>query len=124
MPKKSSAKTNNVERLLTRGVSEVIVKDLLSVADSLDLAVAADKSADAGLAMIKSQLADMLKKYGVEKIAVESGDKFDTARHEAVSEVESDKPPGTIAEVLASGYRLHDQIIRPARVKISKEKGQ
>jgi molecular chaperone GrpE len=39
-----------------------------------------------------------------------------------MSEVPSDHPPGTIVEEIEPGYRLHDKIVRPARVIISKGK--
>lgn len=74
--------------------------------------------------MIRSQLADILKKRGVEKISVKTGDKFDSALMEAIAEVESDKPEGTVVEEIEPGWRLHDKILRPARVKVAKTRAQ
>jgi molecular chaperone GrpE len=45
---------------------------------------------------------------------------FDPAIAEAITEVESDKPHGTIVEEIEPAYRLHDKIVRAARVIISR----
>ncbi|MCS6789344.1 MAG: nucleotide exchange factor GrpE, partial [Patescibacteria group bacterium] len=41
---------------------------------------------------------------------------------EPIIEVESDKDSGIVLEEVEAGYKLHDKIIRPARVKVSKQK--
>lgn len=102
-----------------------IIKDLVSSLDNFDLAIAALEKqgpVEKGLYMIRSSLADMLKRQGVEAVAVEVGGVFDPAVHEAVGEMESSHPPGAIAEVLEKGYILNGKVIRPVRVKISKFK--
>jgi molecular chaperone GrpE len=72
--------------------------------------------------MIKNQIEDLLRRRGLEKIKIKVGDNFDPSLAEAIAEVESEFPPGSIAEEIDPGYRLHDKLIRPARVKISKSK--
>ena len=101
------------------------IKNLIVVLDSFDLALSAEAKAkeDAtskGIQIIRSQLADALHKNGLEQIQVKIGDGFDPARHEALMEVESESPPGTIVEEIEKGYALHGTVVRPARVKISK----
>lgn len=103
--------------------NETIVRDLISVLDSFDLAIAAlekDGKAEKGIYLIKSQIEDSLKNYGLGKIMVSTGQIFDPLVHEAVAEIDSDKPSGTIIEEIERGYLLNGKLLRPARVKIAK----
>jgi molecular chaperone GrpE len=100
-----------------------LIKDLISVLDNFDLGLRAlEKSGpvEKGVYMIRSQIEDILKKRGLEKIILKPGDEFDPMIAEAMSEVPSEHPPGTIVEEVEPGYRLYDKIVRPARVIISK----
>lgn len=102
-----------------------LVKDLIAVLDSFDLAIAAlekEGKVDKGVNMIRSQIEDVLKKRGLEKMVVSVGQAFDPALHESVGEAESNQPAGSIAEEVERGYILNGRVIRPARVKISKNK--
>ena len=104
---------------------EGIIRDMIGVIDSFDLAMRAfEKSgiADKGMYLIKSQIEDILKKRGVEKIPVKPGDMFDPAVMEAMAEIGSEQPPGTIAEEIEPGYRLYDKILRASRVIVNKAK--
>jgi molecular chaperone GrpE len=47
---------------------------------------------------------------------------FDPNLHEAISQQESDQPPGTIIQVLQRGYRAGDRLLRPALVVVAKAK--
>ena len=103
--------------------NEMIITELIVVLDSFDLALATlekDGKAEKGLYLIKAQLEDIMKNYGLEKLNVSVGEAFDPMKAEAVAEIESDKPSGTIVEGIETGYALHGKLIRPARVKISK----
>lgn len=103
--------------------NEQILQELVSVLDSFDLGMAALKDNDealAGVRLIKNQFEDLLKRYGLECIEVKAGDTFDPSRHEAVGEEESEKPPNVVVKEVGRGYTLHDKVIRPARVKVSK----
>jgi molecular chaperone GrpE len=103
--------------------NEGLVKDLLVVLDSFDLGLDAlekEGLAQKGIYLIRSQLEDILKSYGLERIAVSPGQVFDPARQEAIVEVESDKPAGTVIEEVGKGYLLNGRVIRPARVKVAK----
>lgn len=110
-------------REMTQYASEDIVRDLLTVLDHFDLAIGSLEKAghtEKGILLIRSQLGDMLKRRGVERIPVAPGDAFDPSVHEAMLEVEGDGPPGTIAEEVEAGYRMHAKLLRPAKVKITK----
>jgi len=46
--------------------------------------------------------------------------KFDPNFHQALSEIESDKEPGTIVDEIQKGYMLHDRLLRPSLVNVAK----
>lgn len=100
-----------------------ILEDLVGVLDSFDLGLTVLKESDParkGLALIENQLEDTLRKYGLERIQLSVGEKFNPSRHEAIAEIESKEPPGTVVEEAEKGYLLNGRVIRPVRVKISK----
>ncbi|TSC83315.1 MAG: molecular chaperone GrpE [Parcubacteria group bacterium Gr01-1014_19] len=100
-----------------------VAVDLIAVLDSFDLAklsLTGDSPAAKGFSLIESQLMEVLKKYGVEKIKLELGAAFDPATQESVGEMESSHPPGSVAEVVNQGYVLNGKVVRPVKVKISK----
>lgn len=101
--------------------TQALMKELIAVLDSFDLAMSAlgDKI-DKGVYMIRGQLEDVMKKFGLSRITVEVGAMVDHTVHEAMLEVDSDSPAGTLIEELERGYLLHGRVIRPARVKIAK----
>ncbi len=98
------------------------VRDLLEVVDNLERAVEAPGSGDdlrQGVEMILRQLGEMLRRYGVAPVEAE-GRTFDPALHEAVSREESGEvAEPTVASELQKGYRLHDRLVRPARVLVT-----
>jgi molecular chaperone GrpE len=126
--KRTKADLLNYQKDEAKRLEEVIkfankdfLKDLIVVLDSFDLAInSLGEASDKGFMMIRSQLGDILKKHGLEQIKVEPGMAFDPEIHEALMEVPSGHPPGTIAEEIEKGYILNGRVVRPARVKISK----
>jgi molecular chaperone GrpE len=70
--------------------------------------------------LIRTQLEDILKRYGLERIMVSVGQEFDPSVHDAIVTVETQQPPGTIIEEVERGYMLNGKLIRAARVKVSK----
>ena len=99
------------------------MRELIAVLDAFDLGLAAlekQGSVEKGIYMIRAQIEDLLKKRGLERIPLKPGDAFDPAFAEAITEGESEQPPGTVAEEIEPGYRLYDKVLRPARVKLSK----
>jgi len=98
------------------------MRDFLEVVDNLERAAAAAGSAEdlqQGVEMILRQLDEALRRHGV--VAIESqGLPFDPAVHEAVSRQESAAVfEPTVAEELQKGYRLHERLLRPARVVVA-----
>src|SRR4051794_3458308 len=103
--------------------------DLLQALDSLDRALdAADKAGDKGplsqgVAMVRSQLLDALRRHGVKPVDAK-GKPFDPNQHQAVMQQPSaDVPPQTVLNVLEQGYTIHERVLRPARVIVSTAPG-
>lgn len=110
-----------------RYASETVVRELLPIVDSLDQAlVAVDKQSDPqavikGVHLIYRQLLVLLEKEGVKRIQT-IGKPFDPHQHEAIAQVDAQdgQADDTIVEEVQVGYTMHDQVIRPAMVKVAK----
>ena len=107
---------------------ESFAGEMLAVHDSLDLArsvslvdsaVAVEKMHE-GLELTLKLMDDVLAKFGVTQTDPK-GEKFDPARHQALSMVESaDVPPNHVVTVVQKGYLLRDRLLRPAMVIVAK----
>ncbi|WP_300287591.1 nucleotide exchange factor GrpE [Nitrosomonas sp.] len=99
---------------------------LLAVMDSLDAALATENSTlenmQDGVELTRKQLLAVFEKFNIHTIDPQ-GEKFDPHQHEAMCAVESDLPANTVMQVMQKGYVLHDRVIRPAMVAVSKAKG-
>lgn len=120
-------KKDEVKRLeeVARYANEDLILDLIGVLDNFDLGLRALEKAgpvEKGIYMIRTQVEDIMKQRGLKRIPIKTGEPFNPAVAESVSEVESEKPAGTIIEEIEPGYKLHERVVRPARVKISKGK--
>ncbi|HEY7215795.1 MAG TPA: nucleotide exchange factor GrpE [Thermoanaerobaculia bacterium] len=98
------------------------MRELLTVADNLDLALSAQGSAEdlkRGVELIHRQMQELMRRFGVTEVAA-LGQPFDPTQHEAVSREESAevKAPTVVAE-LRRGYKMHDRLLRPAMVKVA-----
>jgi molecular chaperone GrpE len=106
--------------------SQDLIRDLVGVLDNFDLGLRSMEKngapVDKGIYLIRMQIEDILRKRGLAKVELKPGDKFDPAVAEAMAEIPSDKPEGTIVEEVEPGYKLHDKVIRAARVIVSKGK--
>ena len=75
-----------------------------------------------GLEMIHTKFKLLFKKYGVSSLDPQ-GQAFDPSYQEALSHVESSKfPEGYVLETYKKAYKLHDKVIRPAQVVVTKSK--
>ncbi|MEJ8566563.1 nucleotide exchange factor GrpE [Elongatibacter sediminis] len=106
---------------------EGIIKDLLEVRDSLERGLQmADESSTAeslreGKELTLKMLSKVLADHGLEEIDP-AGEAFDPEQHEAMTmQPSEDQPENTVLEVLQKGYLLHDRLIRPARVIVSRQ---
>jgi len=106
-----------------RSRREVFV-NLLEVVDNLDRAIDAAKEDGPllqGVRMVRDQFLAKLESFGVKRIASE-GQPFDPTLHEAVTTVPSPDAAsdGRILGVVAHGYRIGDEVLRPALVAVAK----
>mgnify|MGYP001129226838 CR=1 FL=1 len=118
-------RTHREWELLQKRANADLIREFMVGIDNLDRAFAAlgdaDESLREGLRLIHSGFMDILGKAGVVEMDV-AGTKFDPRYHEAVGEIESERvESGHIAEVVQKGYMLHDEVLRPARVMVSKK---
>jgi len=111
---------------ISRYANEALIKDLLSVVDNLERAVAHaagggnGKPLVEGIEMVLKGLLDVLTKHGVTQISA-VGEPFDPSKHEAMAQVESpDHEPNCVVEEVHKGYALRDRLLRPALVSVAK----
>jgi molecular chaperone GrpE len=113
---------------LERGRREILA-DLLEVVDNLDRALDAARantgntvdSLIQGVDIVRRQFLSKLEGFGVTRIESE-GQPFDPSVHEAISAVPATDalPDGTVAGVVRHGYRIGDDVLRPASVAVAK----
>jgi molecular chaperone GrpE len=107
--------------------NESLIKDLLHVVDNLERAIdSASESGDAnacvveGVGMTRDEILKTFSKYGVSPVEA-VGKPFDPAYHQAIMQEETDEhPENTVVSEMQKGYLLHDRLIRPAMVVVSK----
>jgi molecular chaperone GrpE len=127
---RAKADTENVRRRSQEDVAkahryglEGFAGALLAVKDSLDAALTVEntsiESFKEGVELTARQLEAVFQKFQVSPVDPQ-GQKFDPHRHQAISQVESDQEPGTVVTVLQKGYLLHDRVLRPALVIVTK----
>lgn len=75
-----------------------------------------------GFTYIYNNIKQVLEAEGVSEIEPKVGDDYDMNTMHAVEAVESDLEPNKVVKVLAKGYKLHDRLIRPVMVSVSKKK--
>ncbi|MFA5840442.1 MAG: nucleotide exchange factor GrpE [Candidatus Margulisiibacteriota bacterium] len=107
--------------------TEKIVTDLLPIIDGFGRAIDSATKGNSpdelikGLAMIKRQIEDTLKKHGVTEIEAKQK-AYDPHFHEAILQKEDAGPEGINIEELQKGYTLNGRVIRPSMVIVSKKK--
>ena len=105
--------------------NESLISELLPVIDGFGRAMEAAGKIKAGeemvkgLALIKRQLEDVLKKHGVAEIEA-LGKPYNANLHEAILQKEHKGPEGVIIEEMQKGYSLHGRVVRPSMVIVSK----
>jgi molecular chaperone GrpE len=102
-----------------------LARDLLPALDNLERALAAARQAGdtgaltQGVIMVQSQLLDVLRRNGIVRIEA-LNEPFDPNLHEAMMEQPTaEAPPQTVVMVLEQGYKIHDRVLRPARVAVA-----
>lgn len=100
-------------------------KDVLRIRDNLQLALnSGTKDTGAiveGIKLTMSEMDNILENYGI-RIIDALGKEFDPNFHQAMIEIETtDKTPGIVVQVMQEGFMIHDRLLRPALVGVSKK---
>tara|TARA_B110001450_G_C17632521_1_gene485826 strand:+ start:405 stop:1028 length:624 start_codon:yes stop_codon:yes gene_type:complete len=119
-------KRTSKERLdLYKSASQELMTALLPIVDDLTRAYkefekSKERNLVEGMSLIKNKFSDVLKSQGLILIDVNNGDDFDVEIHEAIAQIpaENDKMKGKIIDVIESGYKLGDKIIRYSKVVV------
>jgi len=134
------AETENTRRRAERDRQEgsqyavtQFARDMVAIADNFARALAAcppDKLAQAdpqikavieGIEVTERQLLSTLERHGVKPIDTD-GAKFDPNLHQAIAEVAGEgRPPGSIVNVVQTGYVIGDRLLRPAMVTVARK---
>ena len=108
-----------------RYANEALLGKLISVLDNFEIALSSDASAAgesfrAGVALIQSQLRNVLAEAGLEEVDA-AGQPFDPNLHEAVAQRESSEvPDGHVMQQMRKGYKYRERLLRPASVVVAK----
>ncbi|WP_462324681.1 nucleotide exchange factor GrpE [Desulfoplanes sp.] len=105
-----------------------IIEEILPVMDNLELALQHGRHEKGcenlvqGVEMTLNIFKEALQKNGLTIIGQEHvGVPFNPAEHEAMSQVEDPKMDGgCVQQLLQTGYKLHDRLLRPAKVMVTK----
>lgn len=131
---RSQAELENYRKRVARDVQTErryanlpLMREMLPVLDNMARAIeAAEQTHDVdgllqGVKMVAQQLQGVLENRDCVKIEALGGP-FDPHLHEAVSQQPSDEHrPGTVLQVIQTGFQLHDRVVRPAQVIVSTE---
>jgi molecular chaperone GrpE len=104
-----------------------VLKEMLPVVDNLERAIehataqAGTNPIVEGVQLVLRQFLTAFERLDVTPIEA-GGQPFDPNLHEAISQQESDQPPGTVVQVLQRGYKSGDRLLRPALVVVAKAK--
>ncbi|HEY5928228.1 MAG TPA: nucleotide exchange factor GrpE [Kofleriaceae bacterium] len=137
---RSAADLENLRKRQKRELEDVkfetknkVLKEMLPVVDNLERAIehaGGGGEGDQALRPIVDGVQLVLRQFttAFERLDVQAidalGQPFDPNLHEAISQVESDQPAGTIVQVLQRGYRAGERLLRPALVVVAKAKAQ
>ncbi len=103
---------------------KALFQNILGVMDNVERALAYQDTMDRqglqqALRMVLWQMNEVLRSEGLTPVPT-VGETFDPYVHEAIEVVEnSDQPEGMVVEEVLKGYKLGDETLRPARVKVS-----
>ena len=136
---RSLAESENLRKRTIKEIADAkkyshiyFIRDLVSSVDNLQRALEAvpdDKSQLSepiknlviGLQIVEKEILNTFEKHSLKQINP-LGEKFDYNLHQAMFEVPTnEKEPGYVIEVSQKGYILHDRLVRPAMVGISKK---
>lgn len=102
-----------------------LMSDLIPVLDDFERAMAASESSEdikalrEGMSLIQNKLNKSLESRGLKKMEVKKGDEFDDEKHEAITQIPTEKElEGMIVDVVEPGYTLGESVVRFAKVVV------
>jgi molecular chaperone GrpE len=135
------AETENVRRRAERERAEAaqfafarFARDLLNVVDNFSRASDAlkpetrdglppeAKAVIEGIEATQRELLNIFARYGIKRIEAK-GQRFNPNLHQAIAEIPSSEPPGTVIEVVQTGYVIGERLLRPAMVAVAAQSG-
>jgi molecular chaperone GrpE len=129
---RSAADLENLRKRQKREMDDVrleskgrVLKEMLPVVDNLERAIehataqAGTNPIIEGVQLVLRQFLTAFERLDVTPVEA-AGQPFDPNLHEAISQQESDAPPGTVVQVLQRGYKSGDRLLRPALVVVAK----
>jgi molecular chaperone GrpE len=127
---RAKAETDNARRLAQNDIAkahkyavERFAQELLAVKDALELTLATPnaktEALQDGVTLTLKNLEAAFDKANITEINP-LHEKYDPHRHQAMTMIESDQPPGTVVQVFQKGYLLNDRVLRPALVAVAK----
>jgi molecular chaperone GrpE len=129
LAQRTQAELENLRKRAARDVAQAggrakanLVRELLPVVDNLERALATanpeeDHLAE-GVRLVHVELVNTLERNGIQSFDP-AGEPFDPTVHEAISMREGENGSGIVLDVVEKGYKLGDNVIRPARVVVS-----
>lgn len=126
---RSHAEMDNLRKRTQREIAEAhkfgvekFATALLDVMDNLERALETEAGNEEamrkGVELTLASWHEMMNRFEVKRIDA-VGDMFDPHLHEALSQMPSDQPEGTVIAQHVAGYTLHGRLIRPAKVLVS-----
>lgn len=135
---RASADFENYKKRTAREMQDVVKyanekmsKELLTVVDNLERAIeaAGDERADddpllAGIHLTLGEILKILERHKVQPLKA-LGEPFDPTYHQAMMQEEvDDTPPNTVVREMQKGYLIHNRLLRPAMVIVSKARSE
>ena len=101
-------------------INDNLIRALDNIPDDKNIAEPVKNLVD-GIKMIEKEFTNILEKHGIKKIKT-LDKKFDHNLHQAMLEIETEnKERGIVVQEIQSGYTMHDRLLRPAMVGVSKK---
>ena len=132
------AETENIRKRSERQIAdervyaiERFARDVLSVSDNLARALEALPDEDraalteqgqnllSGVEMTQKELHAVMARHGVVAVDATPGTAFDPNAHQAVSQIPSEEPQGSVAQTFQTGWKIGDRVLRAAMVAVS-----
>ena len=105
--------------------NESLLMEIIYILDYFEIAIKELKDDDKnkewfkGILSVNKNIKKILENNGISEINIAVGDKFNPVLCESLDSIKSQEEPETILEIFQKGYKLHDRVIRPARVRVA-----